>query len=86
MGRVSDVGWRGPCSGSPLRTGETLRPFMELIAKVPDGERDAVMVLGREDLPLIRKVRRSFAASDNPDLIEDYPFFTGIIWTLQNRP
>lgn len=42
--------------------------------------------LGREDLPLIRKIRRVFAASGNPDLIDDYPFFTGIIWKLQNRP
>ena len=70
----------------PIADRRDFRPFMEKIAKVPDGERDVVTVLGREDLPLIRKVRRTFAASGSPDLINDYPFFTAIIWTLQNRP
>jgi hypothetical protein len=60
------------------------RPFMELAEKVPDGERDVVAVMRLEDLPLIRKVRRAMAASGNPHLMEDYPYFTGIIWTLQN--
>jgi len=41
-----------------------------------------VTVMKPEDLPLIRKVRRAMAASGNPHLMEDYPYFTGIIWTL----
>jgi hypothetical protein len=61
------------------------RPFMELVVKTPDGERDAVTVMKPEDLPLIRKARRAMAASGNPHLMEDYPYFTGIIWTLQQR-
>jgi hypothetical protein len=61
------------------------RPFMELVEKVPDGERDVVTVMGPQDLPLIRKVRRAMAASCNPHLMEDYPYFTGIIWTLQKK-
>ena len=60
------------------------RPFMESVEKVPDGERDVVAVMQPEDLPLIRKVRRTMAASGNPHLMENYPYFTGIIWTLQN--
>jgi hypothetical protein len=61
------------------------RPFAELVIKVPDGERDIVTVMKPEDLPLIRKARRAMAASGNPHLMEDYPYFTGIIWTLQQR-
>ena len=56
---------------------------MKLVEKVPDGERDVVTVMKPEDLPLIRKVRRAMAASGNPHLMEDYPYFTGIIWTIQ---
>jgi len=59
------------------------QPFLELVEKVPDGERDMVTVMGAEDLPLIRKVRRAMAASGNPHLMEDYPYFTEIIRTLQ---
>jgi HEAT repeat protein len=60
-------------------------PFMELIDKVPDGERDVVTVMKPADLLLIRKARRAMAASGNPHLMGNYPFFTGIIWTLQQR-
>jgi hypothetical protein len=60
-------------------------PFMDLVANVPDGERDVVTLMKPEDLPLIRKVRRGLAASGNPHLMENYPFFTGIIWTLQSQ-
>jgi hypothetical protein len=59
------------------------RPFGELSTRVPDGERDMVTVLVPGDLPLIRKARRAMAASTNPDLMDDYPYFTGIIMTLQ---
>jgi hypothetical protein len=69
-----------------LRSGadqRDFRPFMELVAKVSNGERDVVTVMKPEELPLIRKTRRAMAASGNPHLMEDYLYFTGIIWTLQ---
>ncbi len=56
-----------------------------MVEKVPDGEREVVTLMTLEDLPLIRKVRRSMAASGNPHLMENYPSFTGIIWTLQKN-
>jgi hypothetical protein len=62
------------------------RTFAELSTRVPDGERDVVTVMKPEDLPLIRKVRRAMAAAGNPHLMDDYPYFTGIIWTLQAKP
>ena len=62
------------------------RPFAELSARVPDGERDVVNVMRPDDLTLIRKVRRAMAAAGNPHLMDDYPYFTGIIWTLQAKP
>ena len=62
------------------------RPFMESVENVPDGERDFVAVMSAEDLPLIRRARRAMAASGNPHLLEGYPYFTGIIWTIQNAP
>jgi hypothetical protein len=68
----------------PAADHRDFRPFMELVEKVPDGERDFVAVMKVEDLPLIRRARRAMAASGNPHLMEDYPYFTGIIWTLQN--
>ena len=58
------------------------RPFMEMVERTPDGERDAVTVVTSEDLPLIRRVRRAMAASGNPHLMQDYPYFTGIVWTI----
>jgi hypothetical protein len=61
------------------------RSFLDLVEKVPDGERDVVTVMTAADLPLIRKVRRAMAASGNPHLMEDYPYLTGIIWTLQKN-
>jgi len=61
-------------------------PFMELVEKVADGERDAVAVLTAADLPLIRKARRAMAATGNPHIMEDYPYFTAIIRTIQRQP
>jgi hypothetical protein len=67
------------------RTQRDFRPFLELVEKAPHGERDAVTVMGPGDLPRIRRVRRAMAASCNPHLMEDYPYFTGTIRTLQGR-
>ncbi len=58
-------------------------PFAQLAERVGDGERDMVTVLGPDDLGLLRRARRAMAASGNPHLMEDYPYLTGIIWTLQ---
>ena len=57
-------------------------PFMDLVEKVPDGEKDVVAVMSPADLPLIRKVRRCLAATGNPHQMDMYPFFTRIIQTL----
>jgi hypothetical protein len=59
--------------------------FLQLSEEISDGERDVVTVMGPSDLPLLRKVRRAMAASGNPHLMEVYPYFTGIILTIQNR-
>jgi hypothetical protein len=40
--------------------------FEALTEKVEDGERDVVAVMKPEDLPLLRKVRRTYMASANP--------------------
>lgn len=56
--------------------------FFELVAKVPDGEKDVVATLLPEDLPLVRKVRRRFIAGGNQHSIEFYQSFTQIIRTM----
>ncbi|MEZ5343956.1 MAG: hypothetical protein R2681_00240 [Pyrinomonadaceae bacterium] len=56
--------------------------FTQLTIKVSDGEKDAVVVLKKEDMPLIRKARRYFAATANPHSPEWYQSFTDILTTL----
>ena len=56
--------------------------FMDLVEKVPDGEKDVVAVMKSDDLPLIRKVRRAIAATGHPHQMAMYPDFTRIIYTL----
>jgi hypothetical protein len=58
------------------------KPFFDLVDKVPDGERDAIMVLRAADLPLLRQVRRRFAAGSNQHALSYYQDFTNIILTL----
>ncbi|HEY0658203.1 MAG TPA: hypothetical protein VGD05_07000, partial [Pyrinomonadaceae bacterium] len=60
--------------------------FLKLAAEVPDGEKDAVAVLKQEDIPLIRKARRVFAASANPHSAEWYKSFTDILMALTWKP
>lgn len=60
--------------------------FMDLVEKVPDGERDVVATMKPEDLPLIRKVRRRFIAAGNQHVIEFYDSFTEILMTLVWKP
>jgi hypothetical protein len=61
-------------------------PFLELTSEVPDGEKDVVAVLKPEDLPLVRKVRRSIIAGGNQHSIEYYESFTKILMTLVWKP
>lgn len=65
----------GLVSGSPA-------PFMELAARVPDGESDAIAVLKSEDVPLIRKARRFWASTGTPHAPEWYQAFTGILMAM----
>lgn len=64
------------------------RPFLDLVSEVPDGERDVVTALGRDDLPLVHKVRRLIVSNSNPHAIEFYDTFTDILRTMtrNDRP
>jgi len=57
-------------------------PFDQLVAAVPDGERDLVAVAKPEDMELIRKVRRHYIAKTTQHAIEYYNQFTQILMTL----
>ncbi|HXG86561.1 MAG TPA: hypothetical protein VNI84_21265 [Pyrinomonadaceae bacterium] len=61
-------------------------PFLKLAAEIPDGEKDAIAVLKQEDVPLVRKARRVFAASANPHSAEWYKSFTDILMALTWQP
>jgi len=56
--------------------------FNRLVEQVPDGERDVVAVLTDADLEMLRKVRRYYAAKNNPHAIDYYNQFSQIIMTL----
>ena len=58
------------------------RLFLDLVSKVPDGEKDVVATLSQDDLPLVRKVRRRLIAGGSPHMIEYYESFTKIIRTI----
>ena len=60
--------------------------FMMLATQITDGEKDAVAVLKQEDIPLVRKARRMFAASANPHSAEWYKSFTDILMALAWKP
>lgn len=62
------------------------QPFMALVSKVPDGERDVAAVLRPEDLPLLRKVRRTMMANANQHAFQYYTTFTEILMALVWRP
>lgn len=57
-------------------------PFQRLIAAQPDGERDLVAVFTAEDLGLLRKVRRHYAARNSPHAIAYYNQFSQILMTM----
>ena len=54
-----------------------------LTAAVPDGEKDMAAVFNASDLPLVRKMRRAYAAEATPHSPEWYVAFTQIINTLR---
>jgi hypothetical protein len=60
--------------------------FMKLASEVTDGEKDAVAVMKPEDIPLIRKARRVFAASATPHAAQWYKSFTDILLALTRKP
>lgn len=62
------------------------RPFTDLTINVPDGEKDAAAVLKKEDIPLVRRVRRFYASTANPHSVEWYQSFTDILETLLRKP
>ncbi|HMS40910.1 MAG TPA: hypothetical protein PKE69_11835 [Pyrinomonadaceae bacterium] len=68
-----------------LTNGKT-QLFMKLTVDVPDGEKDAIAVLKQEDIPLVRKARRIFAASANPHTAEWYKSFTNILLAMTWKP
>ncbi len=61
-------------------------PFLKLATEVSDGEKDAVAVLKQEDILLVRRARRFFAATANPHSAEWYKSFTDILMALIWKP
>lgn len=60
--------------------------FSGLVSEVPDGEKDVVAVLKPEDVPLVRRVRRTRIAHANPHAAEYYVSFTQILMTMIWKP
>lgn len=60
--------------------------FSELVREVPDGEKDVVAVLKPEDMPLVRRVRRTRIAHANPHAAAYYVSFTQILMTMIGKP
>jgi hypothetical protein len=56
--------------------------FREMVMKAPDGEVDAVATLLPEDIPLLRRARRSSISRCNQHAVSDYASFTAILWAL----
>lgn len=54
----------------------------KLVVEVSDGEQDMVAVMTAADLPLIRKVRRFYAANATPHSPDWYTTFTQVINTI----
>lgn len=67
-------------------TAGKAQPFLQLAAEVPDGEKDAVAVLKPEDVPLVRRARRIFAAGANLHSAKWYLSFTHILTALTWQP
>jgi hypothetical protein len=59
--------------------------FEALVKRVPDGEKDAALVLHPEDLQEVRFARRYFLLSGTPEAIGYYGDFTDILEAVQSR-
>ncbi len=60
--------------------------FMSLVSEVPDGEKDAIVVLRPEDIPLVRKARRFYASTGTPHAPDWYQSFTDILMYMVRKP
>ncbi len=56
--------------------------FIKLTVDVTDGEKDAIAVLKKEDIPLVRKARRFMASTGTPHIPEWYKSFTDILMAM----
>lgn len=56
--------------------------FMQLVSRVPDGEKDAIAVLKTEDVSLVRKARRFWASTGTPHAPAWYKSFTDILMAM----
>jgi hypothetical protein len=65
-------------AGNPMK-------FIALSSEVTDGEKDVVRVMGKEDIPLLRKVRRYYSSLATPHSSQWHKSFTDIINTIR-RP
>ena len=59
--------------------------WIRLTTEVPDGERDLVAVMTSADLPMIRRVRRHYAANATPHLPAWYASFTQVINSIRAK-
>lgn len=57
--------------------------WLRLTTENSDGEKDMVAVFTGEDIPLVRRVRRAYAANATPHSQEWYQSFTQVINTLK---
>jgi hypothetical protein len=64
---------------------ERPQKWQTLTSQVPDGERDLVVAMNEEDLPLIRLVRRRYAANASPHSPEWYEAMTEVINTIRAK-
>lgn len=63
-------------AGNPMK-------FVQLTTEVSDGEKDVVKVMGKEDIPLLRKARRYMSSLATPHSPQWHKSFTDIINTIR---
>lgn len=56
--------------------------FGSLLRRDPNGEKDLVALMKKEDLPLLRAARRKMASLRDPELIPTYNAFSQVLMTL----
>lgn len=60
--------------------------FLRIATADPDGDREVIVVMKQEDIPLIRKVRRAFISQATPHSVEWYDSFTEILMAMIWKP